>query len=161
MKAVNLATQKTLERFQKRCEEIVEEAGFEAHPYSMALDGLEKLNKAAWDEETEESALESLAFWVCSIVGKTGVGALNEILAVSRIARETGAEEHKNAALEMAASMPILEDMLQVYLMEVDYRHIAEWLFEDGRRRVAEMQKHPVPKKASGDWCERWRPSNN
>jgi hypothetical protein len=164
MKAISMATQMTIDKFKSKLEEMAGERGFEGHPYHMALEGLEKLGKEEWDPETEEEAVEALAFWCATIVGKTGVSVLNEVLACARICHESDNDEHKHAADEMAASMNFLENMLKVFLSEVDFRHIAEWLFEDGKKRVAEMKTQPQQAKdheVPADWWKRFRPSDN
>jgi hypothetical protein len=162
MQAISLATMMTLDRFQKKTAEMIEECGFDGHPYNMALEGLERLGKEEWDDKTEKDAIEALALWCANIVGQTGVNTLNEILACARIANDSENEEHKKAAMEMGASMPLLENMLHVFLREIDYRHIAEWLFEDGKKRVAEMKKQPQQAhEVPADWWKRFRPSDN
>lgn len=179
MKAVNEPTRITLERFKTKAKELP----WDTHPYAMVLESRNRVGQNEWDEEHRNGAISAIAMWATMIVGKSTVQTLNEILGLMRIAAETGNEEHKKAAEEMAASMHFLETIFQSFIKEIDMAYIAEQMFEDGMRvekeraeefAAAEAAKAKVAKKAdtpvadtsakqplSGTLHRRWEPSQN
>jgi len=173
MKAVNEATQTTLERFRKKADEIP----WDGHPYAMALEGRNKLGKTEWCEEHRRDAIAAMGLWVTMVVGKSIASTLNEIVTLMRIAVETGDEAHKKAADEMASSMTFAESVFTAYMASIDFHHIAEQLFADGEKMekerneefaAAEAAKAKVAKTAaitpqplSGTVHKRWEPSQN
>jgi hypothetical protein len=145
MKQVNEATQNTLENFRRKASELPPSA----HPYVTMREALSKLGKDAWDEENRSSAINAMAMWVMSIVGGSAATVLNEIVALMRIAAETGDEEHKKAADEMASSMKFVEDVFKTYLSTIDTRHVAESLFEDGLKAEKERLEEEAAAEAA------------
>jgi hypothetical protein len=178
MKAVNDPTRTTLERFLKKAKELP----WDAHPYAMALESRNTAGQHEWNEEHRSGAIGGIAVWATMIIGRSTVLTLNEILALMNIAAETGVEEHKKAADDMAASMHFLETVLSSFMKAIDIEHVAEQLFEDGLRTeteraaefaAAEAAKAKVAKKSdatpapqpkqplSGTVHRRWEPSQN
>lgn len=175
MTSVSEATQSVLSQFRKKAEELP----YDAHPYATAAKGLEKLGLTEWSEEHRDGATEAMALWVTMIVGKSITSTLNEMVALMRIAAETGDEEHKKAADEMASSMTFVENVFKTFMESVDFRYVAEQLFADGEKlekerreefAAAEAAKAKVvkakdapeePKPLSGTIHRRWEPSQN
>lgn len=135
MQAVNLATTETLEQFRKKAADLP----FNEHPYSSSKRALERIGKVEWDEEHRNAATAAMALWVKMIIVNSTVITLNEIVALMKIAAETGDEEHKKAADEMASSMSFMERVFHQYIEQVDERHIAEQLFADGLKKEQEI----------------------
>jgi hypothetical protein len=179
MKPVNTATQQTLDNFRKKAADMP----WSAHPYAASRKGLDKLGKTEWDEEHRDGAIAAMAIWIASIVGNSLATTLNEIVALMRIAVETGDEEHKKAADEMASSMTFLETVCGSFMEAVDMQYIAEQIFADGVKMEKERaeeeaaaeaakakvkafaeqlkQKTAEPKPAAGTVYRRWEPSAN
>lgn len=173
MKAVNEATQATLERFRKRAADIP----WDAHPYAMALEGRKKLGLSEWTEEHRNDATSAMVLWVTMIVGKSMANTLNEIVALMRIAVETENPEHKKAADEMASSMSFIENVFASFMSSIDFQYVGEQLFADGERMekerneefaAAEAAKAKVakakaesPQPLIGTVHRRWEPSQN
>lgn len=172
MKAVNEATQNTLEQFRKKAGEIP----FDAHPYALALEGRKKLGLSEWTEEHRNDATAAMALWVTMIIGKSIANTLNEIVALMRIATETETEENKKAAEDMASSMTFVENVFRSFMNAIDMQHVAEQLFADGEKmekeraeefaaaeaakaKVAKAKEQPQP--LSGTVHRRWEPSQN
>lgn len=128
MKQVNDATANTLENFRRKAKDLP----FSAHPYSGMKEALTRLGKTEWDDEHRKSAIGAMIMWVMGIVGNSIASTLNEVVALMRIAAETGDEEHKKAAEEMASSMSFAESVFKSFMGSLDFEHIAEQLFEDG-----------------------------
>lgn len=173
MKAINEATTSTLEQFRKKASEIP----FDAHPYSMALEGRKKLGLDEWTEEHRRDATAAMVLWVTMIVGKSIASTLNEIVALMKIAVETETDENKKAADDMASSMTFVENVFKTFMMSIDFEHVAEQLFADGEKMekeraeefaAAEAAKAKVakskenqPQPLSGTVHRRWEPSQN
>jgi len=158
MKAVNPATQMIVSLIEKRAKEIP----FEGNPYHGLLEAREKLGKDEWTPDIKEPALVALKMWVMNMLGDCVSSTMNEIVALARIA-EKGNEEEKNAAKEMAGSMTFLENIIKVFLNEVDIDYVAERMFEIGEKMAADLKKKAAPKtKQINDWFPaRWNPSAN
>ena len=139
MKAVNAATQTAINVFMTRADSLP----LDQHPYSALTRGLNKLDKTEWDDEDKNAALAALVMWITATLGGCVAGTLNEILAVMRIAHATN-EDGKKAAEELASSMPFLEKVVHAFLTEIDIRHLAETLFENGRQRTENGQTEPI-----------------
>lgn len=139
MKAVNAATKMALSMFIGRANTMP----LDQHPYTAMTKCLPTLNTESWTEDAKKPALAAMTFWITSILGDSIASTLNEILAVMRIAHRAG-DEGKNAAEELAGSMPFLEKMASAYINEVDINYIAEQLFEDGQRRTEAGQIDPI-----------------
>jgi hypothetical protein len=135
MQAVNEATLQTLEQFKKKAHEVP----FEEHPYSASKRALEQIGKTAWDDEHREAATAAMAVWVKTVVIGSVVLVLNEIVALMKVATETGEDEHRKAAEEMSSSMTFVENVMRNYVDAVDCRHIAEHMFAHGEQIEAEM----------------------
>jgi hypothetical protein len=179
MKSVNTATQQTLENFRKKAADLP----WSAHPYAASRKGLDRLGKTEWDEEHRNGAIGAMTIWIASIVGNSLASTMNEIVALMRIAAETGDEEHKKAADEMATSMNFLESVCSSFMETVDAQYIAEQIFEDGVKMEKERaeeeaaaeaakakvkafaeqlkQKADEPKPAVGTVHRKWEPSAN
>lgn len=179
MKPVNTATQQTLDNFRKKAADLP----WSAHPYAASRKGLDRLGKTEWDEEHRDGAIGAMAIWIGTIVGNSLASTLNEIVALMRIAAETGDEEHRKAADEMASSMSFLESVCSSFMEAVDVKYIAEQIFEDGLKMEKERaeeeaaaeaakakvkafaeqlkQKGDEPKPAVGTVHRRWEPSAN
>jgi hypothetical protein len=150
---------------------------YDSHPYATAAKGLEKLGLTEWTEEHREGATAAMALWVTMIVGNSIASVLNEIVALMRIAAETGDEEHKKAADNMASSMTFVENVFKTFMASVDFEYVAEQLFTDGEKiekerreefAAAEAAKAKVakakseqPQPLSGTVHHRWEPSQN
>jgi len=158
MKAVNPATQMIVSLIEKRAKEIP----FEGNPYHGLLEAREKMGKDEWTPEIKEPALVALKMWVMNMLGDCVSSTMNEIVALARIA-EKGNEEEQKAAKEMAGSMTFLENIIKVFLNEVDIDHVAERMFEIGEKMAADLKKKAAPKtKKINDWFPaRWNPSAN
>lgn len=173
MKSVNDATANTLENFRRKAAEIP----WDAHPYAMAVEGREKLGMKEWTEEHRRDATAAMVLWVTMIVGKSMASTLNEMVALMRIASETGDEEHKKAADEMASSMTFIENVFRTFMMSIDFEYVGEQLFADGEKMEKERaeefaaaeaakakvakQKENAPQPLSGTVHRRWEPSQN
>lgn len=176
MKIINDATRGTLERFREKAKDLP----WSAHPYAMLVESRNKLEIKEWDTESRSDAVAAMAMWVTMIVGKSMANTLNEIVALMRIAVETGDEEHKKAAEEMATSMSFVEKVFSVFMSSIDFHHVAEGLFDDGVKMekerndefaAAEAAKAKVAKAAAegkespqlktGTVHTRWEPSQN
>lgn len=145
MKQVNEATQNTLENFRRKASELPPSA----HPYVTLRQALSKLGENEWDDENRSEAINAMAMWVVSIVGNSSATVLNEIVALMRIAVETGDEEHKKAADEMASSMTFAENVFKAYLSSIDVQHVAEALFEDGFKAEKERLEEEAAAEAA------------
>lgn len=175
MKIVNDATVSVLEQFRSRAKDLP----WSEHPYAMIVRGRDKLNINAWDDSSKRAAIGAMVLWVTMIVGKALANTLNEIVALMRIAVETGDEAHKKAADDMAASMTFVEKTFGIFMHSVDFEHVAEGLFDDGVKMeeernkefaAAEAAKAKVTKRPedqassqlkSGTVHKRWEPSPN
>ena len=169
MKAVNPATLQTLEQFKKKANEVP----FAEHPYAASKKGLEKLGRTGWDEEHRDGAIGAMALWVKTVLVGSVVVVLNEIVALMKIAAETGDDEHQKAGNNMAESMMFVERVMEHYIESVDCRHVAEELFAHGLAIEAEMAAAEAAKakvKAfneekktplTGTVHRRWEPSAN
>jgi hypothetical protein len=158
MKAVNAATQMIVSLIEKRAKEIP----FEGNPYHGLLEARAKLGKDEWTPDIKEPALAALKMWVMNMLGDCVSSTMNEIVALARIA-EKGNEEEQNAAKEMAGSMTFLENIIKVFLNEVDIDYVAERMFEIGEKMAADLKKKATQKpKQFNDWFPaRWNPSAN
>lgn len=145
MKQVNEATVNTLENFRRKAADLP----FSAHPYSGMRVALTKLGKTEWDDEHKKSAIGAMIMWLMSIVANSVVTTLNEIVALMKIAAETGDEEHKKAADDMAASMSFTESVMKSFMSSIDFEHIAEQLFEDGLRIEKERAEEEAAAEAA------------
>lgn len=145
MKQVNDATNNTLENFRRKAADLP----FSAHPYSGMLAGLKMLGKTEWDEEHKTEALHALAMWVTTIVGNSAATTLNEIVALMRIAVETGDEEHKKTADEMASSMNFVESVFRTFMSAIDFEYVAEQLFADGEKIAKERAEEEAAAEAA------------
>lgn len=173
LKAVNEATQNTLEQFRKKAAEIP----FDAHPYAMALEGRKKLGLNEWTEEHRRDATAAMVLWVTMIVGKSIASTLNEIIALMRIAVESEDADNKKAADDMASSMTFVENVFKTFMASIDFGHVAEQLFADGEKMEKERaeefaaaeaakakvakSKESAPQPLSGTIHRRWEPSQN
>lgn len=159
MKAVNMATQFTVDMFMRRAAALP----FEEHPYHEFMAGL--TGSAA---EVAKQSRERMQEWITDTICRSVSGTLNETLAVIRIAH-AGSESDKKAAAELIASMGLMEKMATVFVNDIDFEHVTEAVIEDGRRRVAaatgvpdEPFKKPEPKSPIQNWtAARWAPSAN
>jgi hypothetical protein len=177
MDKVNGQTAHTLENFRRKAKEMP----FSAHPYAGVKKGLTLLGQSEWTEEERESAIAAIAIWATTIVGQSTAVVLNEIVELMRIAANTGEEEHKKAADDMASSMNYVETLAQAFMTEIDFKYIGEQLFEDGERmekeraeeeaaaeaakakvkaHAAQQQESPKPEAQVGK-LHRWNPSLN
>jgi hypothetical protein len=134
MKQVNPATQNTLDNFRRKAADMPPSD----HPYVTMRKGLTKLGKTEWEQEDKDAAITALAMWATAIVGNSVVMVLNEIVDLMRIAAGTGDEEHKKAADEMASSMKFAESVFDQFMHTVDFKYVAEQLFEDGVKAESE-----------------------
>lgn len=179
MKQVNDATASTLENFRRKTREVP----WEMNPYAVSKKALMRLGKTEWDEEHKKSCIAALAMWVTTMVGSGVAQTLNEIVDLMRIAAESGTDEHKKAADEMAASMNFVECICKCFLTSIDFEYIAEQIFEDGvkteKEREAEFaaaeaakakvkahaeqqkQQPTEPQPKTGTLHTRWNPSVN
>jgi hypothetical protein len=159
MKAVNMATQFTVDMFMRRAAALP----FEEHPYHAFLAGL--TGSAA---ETVKERREKMQEWITETICNSVSLTLNETLAVIRIAN-AGSESDKKAAADLIASMGLMEKMATVFVNDIDFDHVTDAVIEDGRRRVAEatnvpaeQAKKPEPKSPIQNWSvARWAPSAN
>lgn len=172
MDMVNAQTQHTLENFRRKAAEMP----WSAHPYCGVKKGLTALGKTEWTDEDRAGATAAIGIWATTIVGNSTAMVLNEIVGLMQIAANTGEDEHKKAADDMASSMNFLECVLSSFMSEIDFRHLAEQLFEDGVRiekeraaeeAAAEAAKAkvkapaPAPEAKTGTLHTRWNPSLN
>jgi hypothetical protein len=174
MKAVNDATKDVLAQFRKKAEEIP----FDGHPYSTMLAARKAIGLQAWDDEHRQSAITGMAVWVTMIIGKSITGTLNEMVALMKIAGESGTEEHTKAANEMASSMTFVENVFRTFFTAIDFEYVAEQLFADGEKlekerneefaaaeaakaKVAKANPPAPPTPLSGTVHKRWEPSQN
>lgn len=179
MDKVNGQTQHTLENFRHKAADMP----WSAHPYCGVKKGLTMLGKTEWTDEDRGGAIAAIAIWATTITGNSTAMVLNEIVALMQVAASTGEEEHKKAADDMAGSMNFVECVFAAFMSEIDFRYIAEQLFEDGVRiekeraeeeaaaeaakakvkAHAEQQKSepaPAPEAKAGK-LHRWNPSLN
>lgn len=145
MKQVNDATQNTLDNFKRKASELP----FSAHPYSGLKAGLTALGKTEWSCEHRKHAIAALGMWAMTIVGNSIATTLNEIVALMRIAVETGSEENKKAADEMASSMTFAEAVFKSFMGNIDFEYLAEQMFEDGLRIERERAEEEAAAEAA------------
>lgn len=145
MQAVSTATMMTLDSFRKKADTLP----FNDHPYSSNKRALAALGKTEWDDKHRSAATAALALWVKSVVVNSTVAVLNEVVALMRIATETGDEEHKKAADEMASSMDFVEKVFGTFVSEIDCMHIAEQLFADGLKKEQEIVEETAAAEAA------------
>lgn len=177
MKQVNNATTNTLENFRRKAKDLP----FDAHPYSANKNALARLGKTEWDEEHKAAAIRASTLWVMTIVGNSIATTLNEIVALMRIAVETGDADNKKAADEMASSMNFAESVFSAFMDSIDFEYVAEQLFEDGvkieKERAEEeaaaeaakakvkayaaQKQQPESQLKTGTIHTRWQPSEN
>jgi hypothetical protein len=178
MNSVNKATQDTLANFRRKAAELP----FSQHPYAASRKGLTQLGKTEWDDEHKKGAIGAMVIWVTTIVGSSMANTLNEMVALMQIAANTGEEEHKKAADELASSMNFVESVFSHFMSSVDFNHVAEQLFADGLKMEKEraeeeaaaeaakakvkafaeqLKKTDEPKPAAGTVHRKWEPSAN
>lgn len=177
MKSVSLATQDVLAQFRKKAADLP----YESHPYANAARGRDNLGLSEWTEEHRHDATMAMAMWVTMIVGQSIASTLNEMVALMKIACETGDEEHKKAADELAGSMTFVENVFKTFMCSIDFEHVAEQLFADGEKMEKERREEfaaaeaakakvaksnidnptPSPAPLSGTVHRRWEPSQN
>ena len=145
MKQVNNATQNTLDNFRRKAADLP----FSAHPYAGMKLGLTKLGKTDWDEEHRRSAISAMTLWVTTIVGTSIATTLNEIVALMRIAAETGDDENKKAADDMASSMNFMESVFSSFMEAIDFEFISGQLFSDGERLDKERSEEEAAAEAA------------
>lgn len=133
MKAVSPQTQFLLDKIRTRQRDAAE-AG---EPLTSPFTALEMARKAMgreWDEKTKSLAVEAMEMWVIALVSGMLTTVMNEISDVGRFAAGSEDEVGRKAARELATSMKFVEEMFRMFAEGIDFTHVAEQFFEDGRK---------------------------
>lgn len=147
MDKINHATQYVWRRLQKSMETI-KETGEGIHPFDVAQAAHEKMGcGTTWDDHHRDMATEGIAKAVHDIVATSCTNVTKEIATLGSFASNSDDPAGKSAANEMLSSMEFVVETLKSFLESVDYRYIAEQLFEEGyaalQKRIADKSYVP------------------
>lgn len=139
---VNEATQKTLDNFRRKAEDL----GWAEHPYQKTKEKLRALGEEQWSPEHKEAAIAAIVFWAMSVMGGSVAVVLNEIMALVKIADEHGENE---AVENMMTSMNFVEGVFRCFMSQIDFHEIATALFEDGEKMERERLEEEAAAEAA------------
>lgn len=144
MKPVNYPTQMLLDVFRQKSEKHSGPEFNEGHPYFSAVEAAQMIDVPTDDDKFREATIQSLHLWCGITIAKMIGEVISEIATVGKIASK-GDPKERAAANELLMSMEFIQGVMQAWANSIDLEHIAEFVFEDGRKRyeAAVASGHP------------------
>lgn len=132
MKAVNIQTQFLLEKVRGRLVAAKKAGKPLLNPFTV-IDGARKALGREWDDESRSVTIDALEQWFISLVSGMLTSVMGEIIAAGVFASNSEAPAGKKAAIELAPSMPFIEDVFGLFNDSIDFGYVAEQCFEECR----------------------------